>query len=164
MTEYASEKALTLFSENAYCQSICLTKKYWWTGFWKKLQKCCDLWEMTSSKCTFLRNYLKCGWSVIFCVEGPIPKSNTKLKDELLCSGFSVIINDKTSSTIVIVHKLQKIKSFLTCNARPRLHWFSSWGLPWLFYRVCVLLNPCGEEPTEKNMNIQPFSRITFSK
>lgn len=48
--------------------------------------------KMPSSKCNFQRNYLKCGWSVVFCVEGPIPKSNTKLQDELLCSWFSVII------------------------------------------------------------------------
>lgn len=51
------------------------------------------LLKMPSSKCNFQKNYLKCGWSVVFRVEGPIPKRNTKLPDELLSSWFSVIIH-----------------------------------------------------------------------
>lgn len=156
MTEYASEKALMLFSENADCQSICLTKKYWW----KEASKM--LWfvsEMTSSKCNFLRNYLKCGWSVIFCVEGPIPKSNTKL-DELLCSYFSVIINYKTSNYHMNLRKwrlfllvMQDLDS-IGFRAGIYLDFFTEFASFWI---------PV-ERNRQKNMNIQSLNRITFSK
>lgn len=80
--------------------------------------------KMPSSKCNLQRNYLKCGWSVVFCVEGPIPKSNTKLQDELLCSWISVIIR-KTSIYLCFID-LKKWSLFLL--VMQDLDSFSFWA------------------------------------
>lgn len=55
------------------------------------------------------------------------------------------------------------MKTILTCNAGPRLLWFLSWDLPWLFYRVCGLLNPCGGKCTEKTWIFKSHKIITHS-